>query len=150
MSRLLPAAALALAAALCSTLPAHSLCWKEASEYSGLPVELLWAIVQVESGGDPYALNWNQDGSYDVGLTQVNSGWYRTLGRDRWAALTQDACYNLKVGAWILRRCLDKHGYNWRGLGCYNATTDSKRARYARKVIPVWRQALAVSEGAPK
>ena len=150
MTRLLLAAAVAVAATVCCTPSAHSFCWEEASECSGLPAELLWAIVQVESGGDPHAINRNLNGSYDFGLTQINSSWYRTLGRDRWAALTQDACYNLKVGAWILRQCLDKHGYNWRGLGCYNANTDWKRARYARKVIPVWRQALAVSEGAPK
>jgi soluble lytic murein transglycosylase-like protein len=148
MTRLLLTAAVALAATVCRTPVAYSFCWEEASEYSGLPVELLRAIVQVESGGDPYALNWNPNGSYDYGLTQINSSWYRTLGRDRWEALTQDACYNLKIGAWVLRQCLDKLGYTWRGLGCYNATTDRKRARYARKVIPVLQQTLATSQGA--
>ena len=150
MSRLVLAAAVALAATLCSPPPAHAFCWEEASAYSGVPVELLWAIVQVESGGHPHALHWNRNGSYDYGLTQINSSWYRTLGRDRWDAVTRDACYNLKVGAWVLRQCLDKLGYTWRGLGCYNATTDWKRARYARKVIPVLRQAMAISRRAPE
>lgn len=122
---------------------AFGFCWEEAAQTSGLPVELLWAVVQVESGANPTAFGWNTNGTYDYGLGQINSSWAATLGPQRWQAVTTDACYNLKVAGWILRQCIDRHGWNWRGLGCYNASSDHKRAQYARRVIPILEDALA-------
>jgi soluble lytic murein transglycosylase-like protein len=64
---------------------------------------------------------------------QINSSWASTLGKDRWNALA-DPCTNVRTGAWILRQCIDKYGYNWKAVGCYNSQTPSKRDRYAARI----------------
>jgi len=70
---------------------------------------------------------------------QINSSWAATLGPDRWNALA-DPCTNVKTGAWILRQCIDKYGYNWKAVGCYNSQTPSKRDRYAARIEKVVRK----------
>jgi soluble lytic murein transglycosylase-like protein len=119
------------------TAPAISaFCFEEAGEMYGISPELLKAIAVVESNLNAEAVNWNTNGSYDYGLMQINSSWAAKLGTERWANLA-DACYNVKVGAWILAECISRHGYSWEAVGCYNTTRDQGRKKYADKV---WRQ----------
>ncbi|MDQ5987089.1 MAG: hypothetical protein CSYNP_02826 [Syntrophus sp. SKADARSKE-3] len=115
------------------TSPAWEQCFQSAGEmYSVSPV-LLWSMAKIESSFNPRAINRNSNGTYDYGVMQINSSWARTLGRDRWNALG-DPCYNIHVGAWILAGCVKNHGYNWTAVGCYNATSPTKRKVYAGKV----------------
>ncbi len=48
-----------------------------------------------------------------------------------------DACYNVQVGAWILSRCVQRYGYTWTAVGCYNAFSKDKGAVHADKVYRV-------------
>jgi hypothetical protein len=48
--------------------------------------------------------------------------------------LMEDPCYNVMTGARILKQCIDRHGYNWQAVGCYNATNVQKRMNYSWKV----------------
>ncbi|MDI6890539.1 MAG: lytic transglycosylase domain-containing protein, partial [Thermodesulfovibrionales bacterium] len=48
--------------------------------------------------------------------------------------LLSDPCYNVMTGARILRLCIDKHGYTWEAVGCYNAVSRQKRIGYSWKV----------------
>lgn len=118
-------------------LPATSFafCFKEAGEEYGINPALLQAIANVE-GGDPSAVHRNKNGSYDFGVMQINSFWASVLGLDAWSQL-RDPCTNVRTGAWILAQCMNRHGYSWEGVGCYNATDPEKRARYARRVATV-------------
>jgi soluble lytic murein transglycosylase-like protein len=108
-------------------------CFEEAGEKYGVSPQLLWAIAKTESCFNPRAINYNQNGSFDYGIMQVNSSWYSELGRERWMHLG-DACYNVQVGAWILSRCVQRYGYTWVAVGCYNAFSKDKRAVYANRV----------------
>ena len=81
----------------------------------------------------PSAVNYNKNGSFDYGLMQVNSSWYGELGYERWTRLG-DACYNVQVGAWILSQCIQRYGYSWVAVGCYNGVSKDKRAAYANSV----------------
>lgn len=99
----------------------------------GISPLLLKAIAGVESDFNPYAINRNKDGSYDFGVMQINSFWVKTLGIDNWLKLG-DPCFNVKVGAWVLSQCIERHGYNWEAVGCYNARSPSKRVEYANRV----------------
>jgi len=129
--------------ALCIVLlpfSASSMCFEEAGRGYSISPALLYAIAKVESNLNPGAVNRNTNGSYDYGLMQINSGWYATLGRDRWERLS-DACYNVHVGAWILRQCIDKYGYTWDAVGCYNASSKPKRTAYAWKIYNTLKQA---------
>ncbi len=111
-------------------------CFEEAGEEFGVPAGLLWAIAKVESGFDPLAEGRNANGSIDVGVMQINSIWFdRLVGVN--SETMREPCANVRTGARILAECIDRHGYTWEGIGCYNAISTDKRAAYARRVIKV-------------
>lgn len=110
-----------------------SFCFKEAAEKYQVDPYILIAIAQVESKFNPYALNYNSNGSVDIGLMQINSLWQKKL-KDSWKYLF-DPCFNVIVGAWILRDCIDRYGYNWKGIGCYHSRNKRRMYEYARKVV---------------
>jgi len=112
---------------------AFCFCFEEAGERYGISPQLLWGIAKVESNFNPYAVNSNSNGTYDFGVMQINSSWYRTLGKELWGQLG-DPCTNVYTGAWILARCIQRHGYTWEAVGCYNASSRCKKVRYAKKV----------------
>jgi soluble lytic murein transglycosylase-like protein len=64
---------------------------------------------------------------------QINSFWAEAIGMRNWLMLG-DPCTNVKTGAWILSRCIESHGYTWEAVGCYNARSSEKRARYANRI----------------
>ena len=116
--------------------PAADYCFEEAGETYSVAPELLWAISKVESNFNNRAVNWNKNGSYDFCHMQINSGWYKALGRDLWMQLG-DPCTCTKVGAWVLANCVHNFGYTWKAVGCYNAASQEKRSVYAWKVYGV-------------
>jgi hypothetical protein len=113
---------------------AHAFCFEEAGAQYGINPQILRAIAKVESNFNPKAVNRNSNGTFDVGLMQINSSWAATLGKERWNSLG-DACSNTKTGAWILSMCMNKYGYTWKAIGCYNSQTPGKRDRYSRMVF---------------
>ena len=108
-------------------------CFEEAGNRYGIAPQLLWGIAKHESNLNPQAVNWNSNGSYDYGIMQINSSWAGTFGKQRWQSLS-DPCANVMTGAWILRQCIDRYGYGWKAVGCYNSRTPVKRERYARRI----------------
>lgn len=113
---------------------AKAFCFEEAGAQYGINPQILRAIAKVESNFNPAAINVNKNGSYDFGLMQINSIWAPTIGKERWNALG-DACTNAKTGAWILSMCMDKYGYTWKAIGCYNSQTPDKRDKYSKLVF---------------
>jgi soluble lytic murein transglycosylase-like protein len=112
---------------------AEPYCFDEAGAQYGINPQILRAIAKVESNYNPRAINWNTNGSYDFGVMQINSSWASTLGLERWSTLG-DTCTNIKTGAMILAACMEKYGYTWEAVGCYNSQTPAKRNRYATLV----------------
>jgi hypothetical protein len=112
------------------------LCFEQAALTYNINPLLLWAIAKVESNFNPNALNKNKDGSYDIGIMQINSSHLKTLKKYGLInkSLIWEPCYNIHVGAWILSKCIQKHGYTWEAIGCYNAVTPWKRKKYSYKV----------------
>ncbi len=112
----------------------HS-CFRRASIRYDISQRLLEAIAHVESSGNPMAVNQNSNGSEDIGLMQINSFWLPKL--EKYGIMRQDLfdpCVNINVGAWILADNIYRHGYNWEAVGAYNAASQDKRLKYARKV----------------
>jgi hypothetical protein len=124
--------AAALVAAVATT--GSAFCFEEAGAEYGINPQILRAIAKVESNFNPTAINRNTNGTYDFGLMQINSTWASTLGKQRWNNLG-DACFNTKTGAWILAQCMNKYGYTWKAIGCYNSQTPQKRDLYAQRVF---------------
>lgn len=112
---------------------AISFCFQEAGKQYNINPQLLQGIARVESGLNPAAINRNKNGSADYGVMQINSFWLNKLGTTT-EELLQDPCYNVMAGAFVLRGCLDRHGENWKAIGCYNATSRNKQAAYSWKI----------------
>jgi soluble lytic murein transglycosylase-like protein len=111
-------------------------CFEYAGNEHGITPVILESIAKVESNLNPSAINRNRNGSVDIGLMQINSEWLKTLKLSQ-KDLLNDACLNTRVGAQILRQCIDRYGVNWEAIGCYNATSRDKKVSYAWKVFRI-------------
>jgi soluble lytic murein transglycosylase-like protein len=113
-----------------------SACWEEAAARYGVNPYVLYAIAKTESNLNPAAINRaNKNGSYDIGLMQINSGWLPTLRKHGIGeAQLMDACTNIQVGAWVLAQNMRRMGNSWEAVGAYNARDEQLRIKYALKV----------------
>ncbi len=117
-------------------LPVRSeaFCFEEAGKVHNVSSELLMSIARVESGLNSKAVNTNKNGSTDLGLMQINSAWVDAMSLNR-EGLISNPCYNVMTGANILRQCIDRNGYTWEAVGCYNAKSKGKRVGYSWKIF---------------
>lgn len=118
-----------------SALP-YDACFSSASTRFGVDKRMLVAIAKTESSLNPRAVGpANANGSYDMGIMQINTFWVPTLAR---LGISKEelmsACTNIHVGAWILAHNISRHGATWKAVGAYNATTPSKQVVYVNKV----------------
>lgn len=124
-------------------------CFAKASEHFSVNKSILIAIAKVESNFNPSAIGRsNLNGSYDIGLMQINSSWFSTLGK--YGIKNNDLlnpCTNIYVGAWILSGNIASHGNTWKAIGAYNASTPSKQMAYVKKVMST---TLAMNSHAPQ
>lgn len=118
-------------------------CWDRAAHDYHVDPYLLYAIANVESGMNPYAVGRNVDGSRDVGLMQINSSHFTELasrGIDEYRLITEP-CTSIMVGASILSGMIKVYGNNWEAVGAYNAGL--KKENYPQRMIyahKVWRK----------
>ena len=120
-------------------LPCKSMayCFEEAAKSYSVPAMMLKAIAKTETNMVSTRIGpTNLNGSYDIGLMQINSSHLGVLSRYgiNQETLLGDPCLNVKVGAWILQKNFIKYGETWRAVGAYNAGDEAKRALYAQKV----------------
>jgi soluble lytic murein transglycosylase-like protein len=117
-----------------STLAAaDEYCFEEAGTMYHVSPDLLRAISEVESDHNPFAINYNENGTYDFSHMGINSSWAHVLGMDLWMSI-DNPCQASKVGAWVLAQCVQRHGYTWEAIGCYNAKSRHNRIKYAWKI----------------
>lgn len=112
-------------------------CFSRSAERYSLSKDLLLAIAMTESNLNPNAIGpKNKNGSYDIGMMQINSNWIKTL--ESHGISEGDlihACTNIDVGAWILANNIKAFGQKWMAVGAYNARTMWKREVYVSKVL---------------
>jgi len=111
-------------------------CLDEAASYHNVYPALARAIAMHESRMNPHAISApNGNGTYDIGLMQINSSWLPMLAR---YGISHDAlldgCVNAYVGTWILQQNIRQYGYNWEAVGAYNAASPAKRQKYASAI----------------
>ena len=114
-------------------------CFNEAGKMYKVPPMLLQSIAWVESRYDKNAKNHNTNGSVDMGVMQINSLWLEPLSE--YGVETKhlyNACYNISVAAWILRKQINEVGYNWQAVAHYHSRTPEYGENYARKVARVY------------
>ncbi len=122
-------------------------CIDEAAAFQHVHVGLMRAIAQVESGTRTNVINPNSNGTFDIGLMQINSSWLPRLARE---GITEqslfDPCTNAYVGAWILSENIRQFGPTWNAIGAYNASAPDKRLAYARKVVDAARSIVSTAD----
>lgn len=111
-------------------------CWDQAAARYGVNASVLYAIAKTESSLNPKAINRaNANGTYDIGLMQINSSWLPTLAK---FGITEaqlfDACTSINVGAWIMAHNIRRLGNSWDAVGAYNSPNAGRRLTYATRV----------------
>jgi soluble lytic murein transglycosylase-like protein len=121
-------------------------CWDEAARYHGLDPWLLYAVAYVESSHNPAAVSRpNSNGTYDIGLMQINSVHLPRLARYGVSRSTlMDACASTYVGAWIMADNIRRYGWTWEAIAAYNVGSLNTPGRiktgrrYAAKVYAAY------------
>jgi len=110
-------------------------CFVGAAQFHHVNVQVLKGIAHVESGFNPSAINKNKNGTYDMGLMQINSSWFPKLKQFNIpVSALYDPCTNIYIGAWILSKGMKKYGNTWQAIGAYNTVSPLLNQKYATKV----------------
>ncbi|QOT81994.1 lytic transglycosylase domain-containing protein [Cupriavidus basilensis] len=119
---------------------AYADCFEAAGTYHGVNPVILRAIAWQESRFRPDAVNRNANQSVDMGMMQINSIHLPELSRYGVEAKTlYDGCASIYIGAWHLRRKMNKYGNTWTAVGAYHSETPALRDRYAASVVAIIR-----------
>lgn len=124
-------------------------CINQAALHYHVPATMIIAVMQIENGRNGDAIK-NKNGSYDLGVMQINTTWLASLkkyGITR-TALQNDACLNVDVGTWILAHSIAKSD-GWQGVGNYHSATPKFNRIYSQKVKAKYDYTLAVIQGVP-
>lgn len=112
-----------------------TLCIQAASAYHSVNPWLVAAILSVESGFKPGAVNRNQNGTVDMGMAQINSSHFSRL---RAHGVTPqnllDGCVATYVAAWMLAERIRENGLTWFGVASYHSKTPCYNKRYAAMI----------------
>jgi soluble lytic murein transglycosylase-like protein len=120
---------------------AQRYCFNYAAQRFDVKPNLLYAIAKVESGFNPYAIDYDNNGTYDYGVMQINTVWYKELGLTQWKKL-KHACFNIQVGAWILGQCQNRYHNVLKAIACYHSGTGNINGnkQYINNVVAVLRR----------
>ena len=125
-----------------------TVCAAEASRRYDVPELLLHAIIAKEGGRSGQWVK-NTNGSYDLGLSQINTSWathFRQYGI-RLEHLASNDCTNIAASAYILKYNLLRQGNDWfkaimayhTGLGGLQTREGYRRGYYyAKDVVGYW------------
>jgi len=113
-----------------------------AQNYS-VPPAVLMGIAEVEGGRIGQQVK-NSNNTYDLGPMQINTIWlpelakhWRVNKKAAWRLVRDDACVNMNVAAWILRRKANQAGSLYDGIAHYHSKTPKFGKPYRNKVIAV-------------
>lgn len=103
-----------------------------------LPPEALLAMAMQENGR-PGMKKANSNGSFDLGVMQINTVWLKERSPLKYYVngqqLADDVCANIHTAAWILASHFGKTGDIWRAIGHYHSPgTPALARRYVMAV----------------
>lgn len=133
--------------------PESAYCFVSASHRFNLPPEALLSQAMVE-GGKVGEVASNKNGSFDLGIMQVNTLWLKEASPLKsylnFTSLANDICTNAHTAAWILSSLVLKTGGDiWKAVGMYhNPSKETLAKKYIQKVnyrLPLARQILATA-----
>lgn len=121
-------------------MPLKNICIDAAAEKYNIPYYVFIGILKTESG-QIGKINYDKNGSYDIGPAQINSihlPWLESRGISE-HKLEWNACENVFVGAQILSEALKGSvtgdpSLFWEKVGDYNSNTPIYNHRYGKMV----------------
>lgn len=123
------------------TAQALAVCIFAAAQTYSVPPAVIMGILHVE-GGSVGMASKNTNGTEDLGPMQINTIWVPELARywnvpqDTAKRLVRDdACVNIGVGAWILRKKINDTGSLYKGIAWYHSATPKFGTVYRQKVL---------------
>lgn len=112
-------------------------CVRFNSEYFHVPELAIKAILDVE-GGRMCTVSKNSNGSYDLGLMQINTINLPYI-QEQYPDITAEdiackPCLNITAGTWLLSQRIREENDVWKGIGHYHSRTPKYRDRYLKKI----------------
>jgi len=67
----------------------------------------------------------NKNGTFDLGVMQINSRWVPTLAHYGYTKvdIQFNPCLNVKIGTWLIAKGLAEEKNFWSGIGNYHSHT---------------------------
>jgi soluble lytic murein transglycosylase-like protein len=120
-------------------------CINEAAMTYQVPATMIVSVIKMEDGKNG-EISRNPNGTYDMGVMQINSIWLTKLKEKGISeeSVKSDPCTNVKVGTWILAQGI-ANGDGWVGVGNYHSYTPKHNARYREKIKRIFTQYISVS-----
>ena len=112
-------------------------CIEKSSKKYNIPIIMLEMIVNKLEKGKKGMKNINKNGSYDMGIMQINSIHLPQLKKfniDE-TELINNNCVNIDVGAWILAKEIRKNNSYALGLASYHSYTQKHQLKYLMKSL---------------
>ena len=109
-------------------------CINQSAANFHIPAMMIVSVIQIENGKNGQAVK-NKDGTFDLGVMQINSTWIKKLNAKgiKETNVQFDPCTNVAVGAWILAQGISNSA-GWQGVGNYHSYTPKHNAIYREKV----------------
>ncbi len=106
-----------------------------------IPPSVLLGILNVE-GGRIGQTTQKADNSYDLGPMQINSSWIPELA-SYWGIpqpralqeVSDDACINIGVGAWLLRKKMNDSDSLYQGIASFYSSSPEQGHDFQKKVV---------------
>ena len=122
-------------------------CINQAAIYYHVPAALILSVIKQESGRNGEA-SVNKNGTYDLGVMQINSSWLPTLAR---YGITReqvqyDPCVNVQVGTWLLASAMAENN-GWQGVGDYHSHTAKFNQQYRERIKTIYFHTMDTIEG---
>jgi soluble lytic murein transglycosylase-like protein len=128
------------------------------AEANDVPLQVIYVLFAHESGWNQQALCFNSNGTFDVGIAQLNSGYFGYFGEQFWGEGFDpyNPEHNISVGIRYLARLYRYTGHWLAAMLAYNVgpTAWARRAysdRPLRVATTLYQRALVLQAGrAPK
>ncbi len=123
-------------------------CVNYSSRYFGIHPNIIKSIIIVE-GGKNGSMSRNSNGTYDMGIMQINTIHLPDIIRKypglTWSDVSYKPCVNIGIGASILNDRLKELKPNqdyWIGVGNYHSKTPKYRTLYLSKIYSAYRKLI--------
>ncbi|QAU23786.1 BapC protein [Dyella sp. M7H15-1] len=117
------------------TCPVRADCIDDAARYQQVHPYVLRAIAYEESQMRADVIHYNTNATTDYGVMGINSVHLPELSSfDIGANELLNPCINTYVGAWYLRRKMEKYGNTWQAVAAYHSETPAIGAAYVTRI----------------